>query len=60
MFKLAPFVLPPLTTVRVSQSELVRIAFHAYANAHDICAFQHKYLRISGEIAADRMGLKST
>ena len=36
MFKLAPFVLPPLTTVRVSQSELVRIAFHAFANAHEL------------------------
>ncbi len=27
--KLAQFVLPPLTTVRMSQSELARIAFHA-------------------------------
>jgi LacI family transcriptional regulator len=27
--KLAQFVLPPLTTVRMSQSELAHIAFHA-------------------------------
>ena len=27
--RLAQFVLPPLTTVRMSQSELARLAFHA-------------------------------
>jgi LacI family transcriptional regulator len=61
--KLAQFVLPPLTTVRMSQTELARLAFNALLTeleSEDVSAHGTEYVLETSLVLRDSTALVST